>query len=299
MQNTTKQPAQYPLAGTAIFGTESYMYYLYPYNLETEEIIYRPIEYKYIGANTWECNVPLLLTAMQGDETQSYIFSTTSRMSRCNATSNNVSYVGSAGNQTEYIESRSSYVTIVGNNIRIFNILQADQYGYGVNLQGTFDPEDGDLWLEYTLTGYSNDGTYRILTGCEYDESTNMPTGVAHTGSNYAKIHGTIDLENGEISLEPMAIWVAELNTSTGQIYINENLLFEFIKSVNVTYDVEKTDVSAVETPTMTDVEKEISHIDYYTIDGRKIAEPQNGSIIIKVTVYKDNTKKTEKIIFK
>ena len=93
-----------------------------------------------------------------------------------------------------------------------------------------------------------------------------------------------------------MAIWVAEYSESG--IMVDENQFYEFVKTVNVTYDVSKTDISAIEAPSMTNVEKEVSHIDYYAIDGRKLAEPQEGSLVIKVTVYTDGTRKADKIVY-
>lgn len=284
-------------AGVPIFDMETYMVYLYPWDAENEVVIMRPIEYKYVGYNTWECSSDLMLIAIQGEEMQSSTFANGSKIARCNATTNNVSYVGAAGSQDEYIESRPSYVTISGNNIDVYNILQADQYGYGVHLSGTIDRTAGQVKFGYTLTGYANDGTYRILTGCEYDEETNMPTGVSYSGTNdYAMTYATIDLENGEIALDPMAIWVAEY--SSGSITIDDTRFFEFVKTINVTYDVDKTDISAIETPAVTDADKEVSHIDYYAIDGRKLAEPQEGSLVIKVTVYTDGTRKADKIVY-
>lgn len=284
-------------AGQPIYDMETYVVYLYPWNAEDEEVIMRPIEYKYAGYNTWECNTDLMLIAIQGEEMQSVTFSNGSKIAPCNGTSDNVSYVGAAGEQDEYIESRPCYVTILGNSIDVYNILQADQYGYGAHLSGTIDRTAGKVLFNYTFTGYSNDGNYRVLTGCDYDEETNMPTGVSYSGtSNYGKVYATIDLEQGEIAIEPMAIWVAEYGT--GGITVNENLLYEFVKTIDVTYDVTKTDVSAIETPAMTEADKEVSHIDYYAIDGRKLAEPQEGSLVIKVTVYTDGSRKADKIVY-
>lgn len=285
-------------SGTPIFDMESYMIYLYPWNSEDEEVITRPIEYRYTGNNTWQNDNDLMLVAIQDENIQTSSFSNSSTIVRCNGTSANTSYVGSAGSQDEYIESRPCYVTINGNRIDIYNILQADQYGYGVHLSGTFDAETGDAMLDYTLTGYANDGTYRILTGCDYDEATNMPTGMSYAGTaDMGRIHATIDVKNGTLTLDPMAIWVAEYDATTGSITVNENLLFEFVKTVNVTYDPASTIATSIESVDNT-AAKEVQRVEYYSIDGRKIGEPQKGSLVIRVTVYKDNTSKKEKILF-
>lgn len=288
-------------AGTPILDMETYMFYLYPWNDETEEVITRPIEYKYTGADTWYCGTTIMLVGIQGENIAPYYFSEGSQIARCNATSNNTSHTvdGETGNQETFVESRSAYVTIVGNTINIYNVLQADQYGYGVRLTGTIDREAGEVWFGPTLTGQSNDGTYRLLTGCEYDEETNLPTGVTNPDTQtMGWIHATIDLEKGEIALDPMTIWPATYSTD-GQLTVDETRFYEFVKTVTVTYDVDKTDVSAIETPRVDNtVAKEVSHIDYYAIDGRKLAEPQEGSLVIKVTVYTDGSRKADKIVY-
>lgn len=286
-------------SGTPIFDMDTYIVYLYPWNSETGEEISRPIEYKYAGNNTWECNTDLMLVAIQGEEIQTVTFSNGSQITLCNGKSDNISYVGAAGSQDEYIESRPSYVTINNNEIDVYNILQADQYGYGVHLSGTIDREAGEVMFNYTLTGHANDRTYRILTGCEYNSETNMPTGMSYSDTdNIGRIHATIDLEKGEIALNPMAIWAANYDMNTGEIKIDENLLYEFVKTTNVTFNINNPDVSAIKMQDVTDTNKEVERIDYYAVDGSKLTEPQKGSLIIKVTVYKDKTKKSEKIIF-
>lgn len=285
-------------SGTPIFDMELYKIYLCPWNSEDEEVITRPIEYRYAGNNTWQNDNDLMLVAIQDENIQTSTFSNSSTIVRCNGTSANTSYVGAAGSQDEYNESRPCYVTINGNRIDIYNILKADQYGYGVHLSGTFDAETGDAMLDYTLTGYTNDGTYRILTGCDYDEATNMPTRMSYAGTaDMGRIHATIDVKNGTLTLDPMAIWVAEYDATTGSITVNENFLFEFVKTVNVNYDPASTIATSIESVDNT-AAKEVQRVEYYSIDGRKIGEPQKGSLVIRVTVYKDNTSKKEKILF-
>ena len=286
-------------SGTPIFDMDTYMVYLYPWNSETEEEILRPIEYKYIGNDTWECNTDLMLVATQGDEKQTVTFSNGSRLVRCNGKSDNISYVGAAGSQDEYIESRPSYITINGNSIDVYNILTADQYGYGVHLSGTLDRENGEVMFNYTLTGHANDGTYRILTGCEYDSETNMPTGMSFADTeNVGKIYATINLEKGEIALNPMAIWPAEYDATTGSLSVDDTQLYEFIKSVNVSYDVNSSETTAIEKPAVNDAGKEVAKIEYYAVDGSKLSSPKDGTLVIKVTTYKDKATKSEKIIF-
>ena len=286
-------------SGTPIFDMDTYMVYLYPWNSETEEEILRPIEYKYIGNDTWECNTDLMLVATQGDEKQTVTFSNGSRLVRCNGKSDNISYVGAAGSQDEYIESRPSYITINGNSIDVYNILTADQYGYGVHLSGTLDRENGEVMFNYTLTGHANDGTYRILTGCEYNSETNMPTGMSFADTeNVGKIYATINLEKGEIALNPMAIWPAEYDATTGSLSVDDTQLYEFIKSVNVSYDINSSETTAIEKPAVNDAGKEVAKIEYYAVDGSKISSPKDGTLVIKVTTYKDKATKSEKIIF-
>lgn len=286
-------------SGTPIFDMDTYIVYLYPWNSETEEEIQRPIEYRYAGNNTWECNTDLMLVAAQGDEKQTVTFSNGSRLVRCNGKSDNVSYVGAAGSQDEYIESRPSYITINGNSIDVYNILTADQYGYGVHLNGTLDRENGEVMFNYTLTGHANDGTYRILTGCEYDSETNMPTGMSLADTeNIGKIYATIDMEKGEIALNPMAIWPAAYDATTGSLTVDDTQLYEFVKTVNVSYDVNSSETTAIEKPAINDAEKEVAKIEYYAVDGSKLSSPKDGTLVIKVTTYKDKTTKSEKIIF-
>ncbi len=286
-------------SGTPIFDMDTYMVYLYPWNSETEEEILRPIEYKYIGNDTWECNTDLMLVATQGDEKQTVTFSNGSRLVRCNGKSDNISYVGAAGSQDEYIESRPSYITINGNSIDVYNILTADQYGYGVHLSGTLDRENGEVMFNYTLTGRANDGTYRILTGCEYDSETNMPTGMSFADTeNVGKIYATINLDKGEIALNPMAIWPAEYDATTGSLSVDDTQLYEFVKSVNVSYDVNSSETTAIDKPAVNDAGKEVAKIEYYAVDGSKLSSPKDGTLVIKVTTYKDKATKSEKIIF-
>lgn len=286
-------------SGTPIFDMDTYMVYLYPWNSETEEEILRPIEYKYIGNDTWECNTDLMLVATQGDEKQTVTFSNGSRLVRCNGKSDNISYVGAAGSQDEYIESRPSYITINGNSIDVYNILTADQYGYGVHLSGTLNRENGEVMFNYTLTGHANDGTYRILTGCEYNSETNMPTGMSFADTeNVGKIYATINLEKGEIALNPMAIWPAEYDATTGSLSVDDTQLYEFVKSVNVSYDVNSSETTAIEKPAVNDAGKEVAKIEYYAVDGSKLSSPKDGTLVIKVTTYKDKATKSEKIIF-
>lgn len=286
-------------SGTPIFDMDTYMVYLYPWNSETEEEILRPIEYKYIGNDTWECNTDLMLVATQGDEKQTVTFSNGSRLVRCNGKSDNISYVGAAGSQDEYIESRPSYITINGNSIDVYNILTADQYGYGVHLSGTLDRENGEVMFNYTLTGHANDGTYRILTECEYDSETNMPTGMSFADTeNVGKIYATINLDKGEIALNPMAIWPAEYDATTGSLSVDDTQLYEFVKSVNVSYDVNSSETTAIDKPAVNDAGKEVAKIEYYAVDGSKLSSPKDGTLVIKVTTYKDKATKSEKIIF-
>lgn len=284
-------------AGTPIFNMDTYMLYLYPWDDETEEVINRPIEYEYNGHESWICNTTIMLVAISGENITPYYFSEGSKIAKCNGTTNNISYVGQAGSQDEYNESRASYVVLDGNNIDIYNLLQADQYGYGVHISGIFDEKSNEAWFNYTTTGMANDGTYRILTGCEYDKETNMPTGMSYPDTDQMGLtKASIDLENGKLSFDPMAIWAATYDQQSGQLTVDENLLYEFVKSVEVTFDVEKA--IGADIKNVNSGNKEIESIEFYTVDGMKIENPQQGSFVIKKTYYKDNSFSSEKVIF-
>lgn len=286
-------------AATPIYDMETYMYYLYPWNDETNKVIERPIEYKYNGHDSWVCSTTIMLVAIQGEEFQPYYFSEDSKIAKCNGTTNNTSYTldSETGEQNEFIESRSSYVVVDGNYIDIYNLLQADQYGYGVHLSGVYEEGSNEAWFSYTTTGTANDGTYRILTGCEYNEETNLPTGMSYPDTDYMGLtKATIDLENGKLDFDPMTIWPATYDESTGKLTVDEESFYEFVKSVTVTFDVEKAieaDINKVNSGN-----KEIEKVEFYTIDGMKVENPEHGTFIIKRTVYKDNTFNSEKIIY-
>lgn len=284
-------------AGTPIYDLGSAILYLYPWNDETEEVIMRPIEYKYNGHDTWICNTTIMLVAINGEDIVPYYFSEGSKIARCNGTTDNISYVGQAGSQDEYVESRASYVVMDGNYIDIYNLLLADQFGYGVHVTGIYGEDNDEVWFNYAVTGTANDGTYRILTGCEYDEETNMPTGMSFPDTQkMGLIKAKINLESGEMVFEPMAIWAATYDSETGQLTVDENLLYEFVKSVKVKFDVEDAIESDIDNIMTTD--KQIERVEFFTIDGMKIDNPENGTFVIKKIYYSDKSTETEKIIF-
>lgn len=284
-------------AATPIFDMETYMYYLYPWNDETNEVIERPIEYKYNGHDSWVCSTTIMLVAIQGEEIQPYYFSEDSKIAKCNGTSKVTSYYGVGESQEEYNDTNASYVVMGDNYIDIYNLLQADQYGYGVHLSGEYEKGANEAWFSYTATGKANDGTYRALTGCEYNEETNLPTGMSYPDTEYMGLtKASLDLGNGEIVFKPMAIWAATYDQNTGQLTVDENMLYEFVKSVTVTFDVDSAIGADIET--VNNANKEIENIEFYTVDGLKIENPEHGTFVIKRTVYKDNTFSTEKIIY-
>ena len=43
---------------------------------------------------------------------------------------------------------------------------------------------------------------------------------------------------------------------------------------------------------------KGVPEMDYYASEGRNLAEPQEGSLVIKVTVYTDKSTQVEKIVY-
>lgn len=283
-------------AATPIYDMDTYKVCLYPWNDETDEVINRPIEYKYDGHDSWSCTTTIMLVAIQ-EGVQPSPFSEGSKIVKCNGTSNVVSYYGIGENQEEYNDTNASYVVIDGNYIDIYNLRQADQYGYGINVSGVYDKDLKEAFFNSAVIGMANDGTYKVLTGCEYDEETNLPTGMTYPDTDYMGLtKASIDLEEGNISFDPMAIWAATFDQNTGKLTVNEDILFEFLKYATVTFDVDKAIEANIETTNSTN--KEIERVEFYTIDGIKVENPEQGTFIIKRTVYKDNTFNSEKIIY-
>ncbi len=284
-------------AGTLIYIMFGEIYqYLFLWNDEKEEIIQEPIVYHYKGNNLWETEATLMMMVGEaGGELSPYYFSQGSKIYRSNGTTENISFSGWGQDQQRYDESRPSYLMIDNERITIFNLLQADQYGYGSRMEGTYDSTTGEVTFLPAIIGQSNEGLYRVLTGCIFDESDNKPVNTTNSETNKeGQVKAKVDMEQGILEFEPMAVWPASI-TERGGLVIDKTRFFEFVKTVKVTFDPQR--VVSVSTPEFTSsVDKEIVKVEYYDITGQKIAEPILNSIAIQKIYYKDRTSKVQKI---
>lgn len=287
-------------SGVMLYHVENIVIYLYQWNDAQEEVNMRPITYRYVGNGEWRTDATLMLMSgyEDGELSPSY-FAQGSQIVKANATTANVSYAASG--LTRYDESRPSLVRIEDPVITIYNFLQADQYGYGCVAQGVIDNTRSNAIFVTSVVGQTNDGTYRILAGCELNDDGNFPTGISHPGEKYESYtYAAVDLENGTIDFEPMAIWGSTYDAMTGAVEINTNSVFETVATASVTYDPSKTDApSAIKTVVGDEACTEVVRTDYYRIDGTMVVQPRDGELVIKRTQFKDNTVKTEKMIWR
>lgn len=287
-------------SGVLIYHIENIVYYLYQWNDDQEMVNPRPITYKYAGNGEWRTDATLMLMVgyEEGDLQPSY-FAQGSEIVKANGTAENVSFAASGLDR--YDESRPCLVRIDDLVITIYNFLQADQFGYGCMAQGVIDNSRSNAIFVTSVVGQANDGTYRILAGCELNEDGNLPTGISHAGERHeGYTYAAIDLENGTIDFEPMAIWAGIYDSTTGSLDIDPNSVFETVATARVTYDPSRTTASSV-TETVADGagSAEAVRTDYYRIDGTMTDQPRDGELVIKRTQYKDGSAKSEKMIWR
>lgn len=287
--------------GIKVFGysdNEGASQYLYAWDDEKEEVIPRPIIYKYKGNNTWEIETTIvLMVGVEGGELSPGYFSQgSSKICRANATTENVSFVDRGAEQQRWDETRNSYVTIDGSKVSVFNMLQTDGNGYGCKLDLTYNPVTRRVSAPPALIGQVGDldYPYRALTGCQYDDAKNEPTDIIYPGtSKEGFIEGTMDLEQGIIELQPMTIWPSAY-TATGWT-VDLTRFYEFVKTVKITFDPAST--TSISAPQAADVAgKEIVRTEYYNLAGQRITEPIPYTVFIRRIYYMDNTFTTEKV---
>jgi len=284
--------------GLYLFGYEDGLsQYLYLWDEDRGEVMNSPIEYVYDGNGCWSVATPMvLMSGVQGGELSPYYFSQGSEIKKANAVTENVSYVGWGQEQERYEESRPSLIEIDKSKVVIYNLLQADQYGYGCTFEGTFT-SNGQVVFAPQLIGQRNDGTYKVLAGCTYDDRLNKPLDVSDAGGrSEGMVKGRIDFDNGIIEIEPMAIWVGE--NRGGAVYIAANRsYYEFVKSVKIKFDAGAS--GAVETIAQDGMSREVTGVEYFDLSGRRLSEPAENSICIKRTYFRHHQPMTEKVLFK
>ncbi len=287
-------------SGTLIYLAFGEIYqYLYVWDDKKGEVVQKPILYQYKGNNLWETEETLMImSGKAGEELSPYYFSQGSKIYKCNGKTENVSFVGWGQAQQRYDESRPSYVMVDNQKITIYNMLQADQFEYGCRMEGTYNSETGEASFLPSVIGQSNEGLYRVLTGCTYDATENKPTDITNPqAKNEGQVKVKVDMEKGTLEFEPMAIFPASLSNRGGLI-IDKSRFFEFVKSVKVSFDPQQA-VSISAPKIINPANKEIVKTEYYDITGRKITEPTSNTLVIQKIYYKDKTSKVQKVCIK
>lgn len=295
-------------AGTKIFGYsdgEGTEARLYIYDEETAEISTRPIIYRYQSDGTWKCSsYTVMETSVVGSTSSAsyYDFAQQSRLAPANGTTSNVTY---DGEQVKFVETRPSFVTIDGNYITVYNLLQADSYGYGCWMTFYHSPESNEILAAPTLVGEATgdwDYPYRVLTGCEYDEENCRPDTISYAGMAYeGYILGTYETDGttGTITLPPMAVWPATYDDNYNWD-IDLTRFYEVEESVNVTFNVQNATLAAISSPSVAGSgDSKVVRTDYFDLQGHRLAAPSKGSVIVKRTVFSNGTTTSEKVILR
>lgn len=284
-------------AGTQVLGGESgFEQYLYLWDEEREEIRDTPVQFHFQADGSWSAEGSIvLMSGSAGGSLTPYYFSNGTVIRRSNATTENLSYVGWGSEQEIYMESRPSYVELTGNRVTVYNLLQKDQFGYGCLFAGTYT-SDGRVTFTPAVIGQANDYTYKVLAGCEYDEGANKPTEVTGAGTrSEGVVKGTLDLENGILEIEPMAIWTGETNGGYVTIAANRSY-YEFVKSVKVTF---VPDPSASVSVIPSDSGAETVSVEYYSLSGQRLSATPSPGLVIRRTLDSAGNWRSEKVVIK
>lgn len=295
-------------AGQVVFAYadgEGSIMYLYGWDERNEMVSERPIVYRYEGGGCWRCTQPLMLMAgmiqdgeLVGD-LQPYVHSQGSVIARANATVNDVAYDGDA---VEYREERPAYMTVSDRTISIYNLTQVDGQGNGSWVNFAYLPATGQALAFPTLIGDAPsdlDYPYKALTGCIYNEQTNRPTDINHVELNGKDYEGLIvsavDMDNGEMVFEPMAVWPSTYSSAGWNIDLTR--FYEVYSEMTVSFIPEE--VLGINHVTTDNVEADILRTDYFTPDGRLVKKPLPGQVIIQRITRADGTTESHKIIQK
>ena len=286
-------------SGTEILRASNITRVLYVWDEDAQEVNLRPITYEYLGNGTWATEQTLMIMTgyVGGELSQGAYFANGSEIHRANAVSSNVSYYGTdIETQERYDESRPSFVAVEDGRVAVYNLLQADQYGYGCMMEGTIGTDGATVSFAPRAIGQTNDGTYRVLAGCGYDEAGNIPDGLTNAGTpQEGYVEGHLDLETGTLSFGHMAIWVASYD-GTG-LEIDSDRFFEFVAKTEVTFEPGEILPSSIGPSRALDSQaKAVERVEYYRMDGVRVARPRQGELLVKRSVYTDGTARTEKM---
>ncbi|MCF0188025.1 MAG: hypothetical protein HUK04_00810 [Bacteroidaceae bacterium] len=306
------QPAERNIAiaaGTPVFefndGSGSAQY-LYPWDdtasaPTTQDILYQPV------ADAWVCPThTVLMVGAEGDELTPYEFAVCSMICPANATVESNSFVYNYNYYTQQVEVEAEYneklpafVTFSGNKFNIYNLHTTDSYGYGCQLQLTYDPVTGSVSSGPSICGEVQTNTeypYKALAGTSFDFSTNLPVGAYKPGtSQEGLITGTADLEKGIIALNPLSIYPVSYDYNTGRLAVYYESVYETIKYLTIHFDLSSAD--GIQAPTPDAATGAAGAVRYFSLSGQQLQRPMPGQFVIRQTTYADGTVKSEKMV--
>ena len=293
-------------SGTPLFefndGTGSAQY-LYVWDDDSSAPTNQDIVYYWAGEG-WACPSHLVLMVGAYGELSPYEFGLYSAICPANGVVESKSFVYDRNAYTgelevyqQFNEQTPAYVRFTDNKFLIYNLHTIDSYGYGCQLQLTYDPATGAVTSNPSICGEvqtNYEYPYKAMAGSEWDYTRNIPLGAYKAGTRQeGQITGTADLEKGVITLNPLSIYPVSYDYNTGAMAVYYESVYEAIKSITIRFTPNTED--AISAPEATTSAQPVS-VQYFSLTGQRLTAPRHGEIVIRRTTFADGKTKTEKV---
>lgn len=275
-----------------VTGQEEINIYNYTYNTSSGawELSERDIVFSYDEETGRWCHNGYIAVTEEGSVYEAP-YNTT--FIRANGTVTNESYsFNSTGDRNDYgEESRPCYVDFSTGTI--LNLLYTDKYGHGTQVNFEASSNKFTIYAAPIASITEIEYSYKVLVAVDIDPDTYHPS-----LADDMDITGDItDGDNGtkKVSFVPSAIFAASYNSSTNQILIDSDMLYEVVERLELSYTPDAT--SSVEEVMAGEKTRTVAAEEYYDLQGRRLTGKPATGIVIKKTTYTDGTTESVKEI--